>query len=81
MAQSDAAKTINLYGLNAQFWAIVAAAIILGGLVLQQSNGIRTEIGTLRNEIIDLRERMTKVETTLDLIVRGLHIEVKTDPS
>lgn len=74
-------------GLNAQFWAIISVGIVIGGLVLQQSNslrnefsGIRGELGSMRRDIADLQERMTKVETTLNLIVQGLHIELRSGP-
>ena len=65
-------------GINAQFWAIISVGIVLAGLVLQQSNGIRGEIGSMRRDIADLQTRLTKVETTLNLIVQGLHIEIRS---
>jgi len=57
-------------GFNSQFWAIMGIGIALGALMLQQSSSVRADIA-------DLQQRLTRVETTLNLIVQGLHIELR----
>ena len=34
------------------------------------------KIGTLQADVSSIKERLTAVETTLDLLIKGLHIEV-----
>ena len=52
--------------MSAEFWAIIGVGVALGGLLVKQSL-----------DIADLRERLVRVETQVELLLRGLHIEVK----
>ena len=56
--------------MNKEIWTILGVGVALGLLLFHTTGG-------LRGEVADLRERMARVETTLQLVVQGLHVEVK----
>ncbi|MDE2815959.1 MAG: hypothetical protein OXK81_04560 [Chloroflexota bacterium] len=56
--------------MNKEQWTIIGVGVALGMLLFQLAGGLRADVA-------DLRERMASVETTLNLVVQGLHIEVK----
>lgn len=56
--------------MSKEIWTILGVGVALGLLSFHTTGG-------LRGEVADLRERMAGVETTLQLVVQGLHAEVK----
>lgn len=56
--------------VNKEQWTIIGVGVALGLLLVQLAGG-------LRGDVADLRERMAKVETKIDLVLEGLHIEIK----
>ena len=62
--------------MSAEFWAIIGVGVALGGLQWRMLAQINGRIDALQSEVASLKERMARVEATLDLIVKGLHIEI-----
>ena len=58
--------------MSADVWAIIGVGVALGGLHWRTL----TRIDTLQSEVATVKERLAAVEATLNLIVKGLHIEV-----
>ena len=61
----------SYHRLSAEFWAIIGSAIAMGGLLYILVGGIPKDISDLRDDISDLRERMTRIETLIEVYVRG----------
>ena len=67
--------------LNPEFWAIIASAIALGGLVYFLLGDLPKDVGDLRERITrietlmegvgDLPEHITRIETLMEAYIRG----------
>ena len=58
--------------MSKEIWTMPGVGVALGMLLFHTTGG-------LRGEVAELRERMARVETTLQLVVQGLHVEIKGD--
>lgn len=63
--------------MSAEFWAIVGV-----GVAMLAANVALLTLGwlafnSLRQEVATVRERLAGVETTLNLLVKGLRIEIQ----
>ena len=54
--------------------AIVGTGVALAALNITQMSGVRRDIADVRNEISNLRERLARVEVTLDVIRAGMQL-------
>ena len=74
--------------MSAEFCAVIgvgAAGLDLGWRAYASlrrgmadlGNSLRQEIGGLGQEITEIKERLARVESTLALLLRGLHIEIR----
>lgn len=52
--------------MSMELIAIISASIALAGLILNGQNSLGKEIGGLRKEINDLRERMARLEGLME---------------
>ena len=52
--------------MSMEFIAIISATIALAGLILNGQSNIRKELGGMRKEINDLRERMARLEGLME---------------
>ena len=52
--------------MSMELIAIISASIALAGLILNGQNSLGKEIGGLRGEINDLRERMARLEGLME---------------
>ena len=58
--------------MSAEFWAILGVGVVLVGLHWRTL----ARIDVLQSGTATVKERLTAVEATLALIVKGLHIKV-----
>ena len=58
--------------MSMEFIAIISATIALAGLILNGQSNIRKELGGMRKEINDLRERMARLEGLMAGLMEGL---------
>ena len=58
--------------MSMELIAIISASIALAGLILNGQNSLGKEIGGLRGEINDLRERMARLEGLMEGLMEGL---------
>lgn len=56
--------------MSTEFWVIIGVGVALGALLWNLTGG-------LRGELANIRERLARIEATQDLLVQGLHIEVR----
>ena len=77
--------------MSAEFWAVIGVGIAVVGLVWRldmRFNGLEarmdgrfsrleTRLDGMQTEIAGIKERLAAVEATLDLLVKGLHIEIQ----
>lgn len=52
--------------MSAEFWAIIGVGVALGGIMFRQSVQINS-----------IDSRLARVEGMLEVLMRGLHIEIK----
>ena len=56
--------------MSREIWAIIGVGVALAALLYNLTGG-------LQGEVSDIRERLARIEATQELLVQGLHIEVK----
>ena len=62
--------------MSAEFWAgtnPINTALLIGVIVF-----LWRLSGELRRDIADIRERLAKLEGQVELLLRGLHIEIQS---
>ena len=73
--------------MSGEFWGVLAIGLAVVGFNWRMLNGLRQEVGSrldrietrldaLTGDVASVKERLAAVETTLNLLIRGLHIEV-----
>ena len=66
-------------GMSPELWAILDVGVAVVGLHWRTAgmvNDLSRRIDALYVKIASIKERLTAVETTLSLLLKGLHIEV-----
>ena len=55
--------------MSREMWTTISIGVALAGLVLHQAGGFRTELREVRSDIVDLGERVARIETRLEYIL------------
>ena len=67
--------------MSAEIWTIVGVGVALLTLGWLAFNSLRQELVTVRqsmhDEIATVRERLAGVEKIMEMLVKGLHIEIQ----
>ena len=66
--------------MSPEFWAIIGVGVAVLGLGWRAFESLRRDNEGLRGEIAAIKERLARVEATLELLVKGLHIETQDRP-
>ncbi len=54
--------------MTPELYAVIGAAIVLGGLILNGQRELRRDVGELRKDVGDLRERMARLEERMNTL-------------
>lgn len=64
-------ETTHTPGLTAEFWAIVGAAIGISGLLIYLLTGLSSDVKDLHDDVRTLSEKTARIETLMEIYVRG----------
>ncbi len=59
--------------MSMEFWAIIGVGVALAGLIWR----LDARIARVESGLSDVRERLARIEGQVELLLRGLHIEIK----
>ena len=63
--------------MSAEFWAILGVGVALAGLQWRMYASLSTRINRIETRVNDIDRRLARLEGQVELLLRGLHIEIK----
>lgn len=69
--------------MNAEMWTIIAVGVALAGLQWRMYAGLNgrmdrfeTRMDQMQQDLTSVKERLSRLEGQVELLLRGLHIEI-----
>ena len=63
--------------MSAEFWAILGVGVALAGLQWRMYASLSTRINRIETRVNDIDRRLARLAGQVELLLRGLHIEIK----
>ena len=67
--------------MSAELIAIIALGVAIAGLVLSGQRSLGRDLSALRNDVVQLRERMAHLEGLLEGLIEGLREAIGARPA
>ena len=63
--------------MSAEFWAVIAVGVALAGLQWRMYASLNGRLDRIETRVNEIDRRLARLEGQMDLLLRGLHIEIK----